>query len=214
MKHKEIVQKIVNLLSVWLSEFAPGQSFGSVEAEYQQKIYNILTSYADSKRSIVAFRNQFKRAVNDAFTFAAYAGWADGGGDGPIPPELQAWLNDRIASELVYVDGVFVKIKALRATGDKEALEQFAQARAEGYASSLLAVYAMGKAWAMKDQMGTWVLGPTEHCATCAGLSGKRHRLSWFISRDMIPKSSLLDCRGFNCMCSIVNDAGDILLPK
>lgn len=211
----KLLDNLFRLLSLSLpvlAEFKPGMGLDEIVAEYQTKVYNSLIDYANSSRSVVAFRNQFKRAVNDAFTLTVYAGWADGGGEGPIPAGLQSWLNGRIEKELEYVNEVFVKLKALRAKGDKSALEAFAQARAEGYANSLYGIYNEGKAWALKDEWGTWQYGPTEHCVDCLRLNGKRHKLSWFIKNGWIPRSSQLACTGRHCQCQILSDKGKVLL--
>jgi len=183
-----------------------------ITAEYERKIYNSLLDYANSTRSIVAFRNQFRRAVNDAFTLTVTAGWVDGGGNGPLPKELVTWLNGRITQELRYVDGVFVKLKLLKKTGDEKALKEFAQARASGYAASLVGVYNYGLAWAQRDKWGTWEYGPTEHCDDCRRLNGQRHKLSWFIKGDWIPKSPRLACTGRHCQCRVKDDEGNTLI--
>jgi hypothetical protein len=204
--------RILSVLKILFAEFQPGMGLEEIQAEYREKVYNSLIDYANSDRSIVAFRNQFRRAVNDAFTFTAYAGWVDGGGDGPIPPELQTWLNARIDQELKYVDEVFIKLKALRKLGDKKALEDFASARADGYSASLPGIYNQAKAWAVKDQWGTWRYGDTDHCDDCLSLNGKRHKLSWFIKYGWIPQSSNLKCTGRHCQCKILSDSGERLL--
>lgn len=49
-----------------------------------------------------------------------------------------------------------------------------------------------------------WVYGDTEHCDTCLRLNGQVHRLRDWHGRELMPKSSRLDCKGFNCQCSLI----------
>jgi hypothetical protein len=89
-------------------------------------------------------------------------------------------------------------------------------ARMELWIAALLALGAQGLMSASGDKMGTWKLGATErHCRTCAGLHGKRHRLSWYKSRGLVPRepgSTTLECRGYMCDCGIYDDKGGQLI--
>jgi hypothetical protein len=50
-----------------------------------------------------------------------------------------------------------------------------------------------------------WVLGPTEHCTTCAKLEGLVKRGSWW--RDNVlpqnPPNEKLECGGWRCQCNL-----------
>src|SRR5512139_970619 len=62
-----------------------------------------------------------------------------------------------------------------------------------------------GKTMACADKKFKWVLGDTEHCATCAKLAGLVHRGSQW--RDYVlpqnPPNDLLECGGWRCGCSL-----------
>src|SRR5512139_1159153 len=62
-----------------------------------------------------------------------------------------------------------------------------------------------GKVMACADKKFKWVLGPTEHCATCAKLAGLVHRGSQW--RDYVmpqnPQNDLLECGGWRCQCEL-----------
>src|SRR3990170_281816 len=88
--------------------------------------------------------------------------------------------------------------------------------RVEMWVESLNTLGNLARASAQSNASGTWTLGRTkEHCDTCNGLNGKRHRVKWFISRGYIPRqpaSQILQCSGYNCECRILSDDGRRLL--
>lgn len=60
---------------------------------------------------------------------------------------------------------------------------------------------------ACADAKKKWVLGVAEHCTSCVRLSGKVKRNSFWISKGILPRvagADFLECRGFNCQCSLV----------
>lgn len=208
-----------------LFEFSPGMDLEEVQAEYQGKIFDYMEDYLKSDKSIVVDKNLYSRAINDAFTFAFVAGWADAGASA-LTDEAQEWLNGRISEELGYLDTLFIQLKALRA--DKEtALEEkieAAKAHAAGYANTLTGVYAHGKMLGEPERDGQWRLGATlEHCQTdggtmgCEQLNGQVHPLSWYLKRGYIPQeagSDTLTCHGYHCDCEIVDPkTGERLIP-
>lgn len=203
-----------------LFEFSLGQPIESVQAEYQDKIYSYMEDYLKSSRPITYYRNSFRRAINDGFTYAFVAGWADAGASGGLTAEAQSWLNNRITQEIGYNDSLFVQLKALR---DNEELTldeklEAAMSHAEGYANTLTGVYAQGKMMGLPERDGKWELGATEeHCSTCASLNGKTHPLSWYLKNGYIPQeagSSTLECHGYHCDCRIVDPkTGEVLIP-
>lgn len=206
-------------MDIPIIEFRPGQSLEDVQAEYQDKLYAAMSDYLQSNKPITSFKNEFKRAVNDGFTFAFVAGWSDAGAS-KLTDEAQTWLNNRIDQEVQFANTLFSDLKALR--DDKEIpMEdklQSAQMHAEAYTNTLVGVYAEGKMQGDPERDGKWVLGATEeHCDTCADLNGQTHPLSWYLDRDYIPRqagSKTLDCGGWRCDCSIVDPkTGDQLIP-
>lgn len=68
-----------------------------------------------------------------------------------------------------------------------------------------------GRVSADKNAMYEWFLGPTaEHCdgshggVPCPRLAGQVHRFRDWYSRDLLPNSDRLDCKGFNCQCKLM----------
>lgn len=199
-------------------KFYAGQSLEDAMDEYRNELALVMLEYLDSTRPITAFRNQYKRATNDAFEIAFIAGWADGGASGEIPPDLRTWLNGQINSQLVYIDGVFEELKNLRAEGDRDAQSAFVGARADGYSGSLVGVYAYAKMNADKYKIGVWRVGATEtHCTTCGSLDGQVRTIQSFLDAGLIPQqkgSATLECGGWQCQCTIQDPVtGRVIIP-
>jgi hypothetical protein len=55
-----------------------------------------------------------------------------------------------------------------------------------------------------RDAPMTWMLGPTEHCRSCATFEGRTYRASTWAKYDALPKSSRLCCHGFRCQCTLI----------
>lgn len=202
-----------------IAEFSFGQDLGEIQEEYRDRIFSAMQDYLQSDKPITAYRNDFRQAINDAFTYAFYAGWADAGASGGLTDEAQGWLSDRIGEELGYLDTLFVQLKALRDDKDTDPEDKLdaAEAHADGYANSLTGVYAMGKMMGEPERDGEWEFGDTDHCDTCASLNGQVHPLSWYIDGGYIPQEAgndNLDCKGYNCKCIIKDPkTGEQLIP-
>ena len=199
----------IAMTQAYAAKFQAGMSIGQIEAEYMITLEDLMVSYLDSARPITAFRNEFRRAANDAMILAVAAGWADGEGYGPIPDSLNTWVLGRIEQEVTFITGVFEELKQLRKEGDPEPMDSFVGARVAGYTASIGGVYNYAVMMAKKLSMGVWQLGRTErHCGTCAGLHGQVRTLRWFLDNGYIPRqpgNPNLECGGWHCDCSIVD---------
>ncbi len=210
---------LVRLGLLSLAEFSAGQGLGEIKAEYRETLYQAMADYLGSEQSITSFRNIYRRAVNDGMTLSFIAGFADAGGASEeLPEEDRAWLIGRIEDEIAFADGLFQELKSLRADNEKSQDDKlaFAQARANGYTSSLDGVYAQGKMRGDQEQIGVWHFGDTDHCDTCRWLNDQEHPLSWYISNGYIPQeagSGTLDCGGYHCQCTIDTPDGEQLIP-
>lgn len=149
--------------------------------------------------------------VSRAYVETADLAYQEGGGTLPMDEETAAWARSQLDLQLGYVDELFESLKELRKSGNFDAGE-VAQARAAGYASALDGFASEAKMRGSKNIMLTWHLGATtHHCKTCASLDGKRHKISWYVDRDYIPRKpgNGCDCHGYNCDCSLVTDNGE-----
>lgn len=83
-----------------------------------------------------------------------------------------------------------------------------AEARAQMWGNkSLQLFYDAGLMSSDKNGMYEWVYGDTEHCADCRRLNGQKHRLKEW-SDHVMPKSSDLECHGYNCQCTLKKTTG------
>jgi len=147
----------------------------------------------------------------EAFNSAFDTGWIDGGQELPLDEDPASWLQAQISSEIGNINALFEQVKQLR---DDPEFDFFTwiTARADGYTNSVSAIYNAAVLFAKKNQLLTWNLGNTEkHCQTCGKLDGTKHRASWYIGNDYIPRKpgANLDCGGYNCDCSLTDKDGN-----
>jgi len=179
-----------------------------IRANYWAEIYDSVEQYLTGNKPVTSFRNKASIAVSEAFTDAVYEGYAQAGAELPLPDDIQAWLSQRIAEERTHIEGMFDRLKA-----EWEGLDWIkeAYARADSYSRTLDAMYGEAKLRGSKNQMVSWILGSTEeHCETCSTLAGKKHRISYLIAHDYIPRKPDcgLSCHGYRCDCKIVDSRG------
>lgn len=184
----------------------------SINAYYRDVITEALTRYFEGG-AVAALRNLFKRGMVEAFGAAFDLGWRDGGGTPPPDADALSWFNARVDAEFGHIGVLFTQIKELRKDTEFDYF-QFVTARADGYVSSVAGVYNAGVMFAQKNKMLTWNLGNTEkHCSDCAKLSGGKHRASWYLARNFIPRQpgAAMECGGYKCDCYLTDDAGKVI---
>ena len=181
----------------------------AVTARYRTAIDAALSSYFEGG-SVTGPRNAFKRATVEAFGSAFDLGWIAGGGTPPPTGDALAWFNARLEQEFGFINGLFTQAKQLREDEEFEPAP-WTQERADAYTRTLAAIYNAGHMWALKGKLLTWHLGNTEkHCPTCASLNGQRHRASWYLGRNYIPRQpgASMKCGGYFCDCRLTDDRG------
>lgn len=183
--------------------------YEGIRTEYWGVIYDNVEGYLTGSQPVTGFRNRTATAMSEAFTAAVYEAWYQTGAELPLTDDVTAWMSEQIGAERQNIDGMFERLKK-----EWEGIDPIteANARAEGYARTLDAMYGEAKLRAMKNQMVTWHLGATEkHCDTCVKLAGKKHKISYLIANNYIPRKpgAGMDCNGFNCDCRIVDKNGN-----
>ena len=181
-----------------------------INAAYHDAITQALIDYLEGG-SVTAPRNDFKRAMVEAFGAAFELGWTDGGAELPFEGEALQWYNNRVTEETGNIDGAFQDARELRKDSTFDALA-WASARADGYTSTVMSVYNAAVMFAKGSRMLTWHLGNTEkHCETCKRLDGKQHPAYWYIDNNYIPRQpgAGMDCAGYNCDCSLTDRSGN-----
>lgn len=79
-----------------------------------------------------------------------------------------------------------------------------AQSRAMMWGKSLQQFTDKGLGSAAANAMFVWRYGLTEHCKDCLRMNGQVHRYRTFEARGILPRSSQLACRGYNCQCTLI----------
>lgn len=197
-----------------LATFKAGpQSVEGYVAEYDNLLSSLFRKAWRGDITAGEMATEHKRILRNLAPGCYYAGMQDGGVEQSEADETdRQTIADWIAEQSSRVRD-FAKA-AVDAGKDKAAREQI-QARADLWLAAMLALGNLGRASAQSNTMGEWVYGDTDHCDTCAGLNGKRHRLKWFTSRGYIPRepgSRTLDCHGFRCQCRIIDAGGKQLM--
>jgi len=196
-----------------------------------KSINEVLRSYADTlTRWVIDAANGNMTAGRIATGFRslliddAQAVYIEGMREGGIKdPEAemdetdQAAINSWIAGQVQHIYGFADNAASVnRLSGDERmAARGVMLDRVAVWVQALESLGRIAIANTQANQMGTWQYGDTEHCDTCLGLNGQRHRLKWFTSKGYIPRqpgSDTLECRGYNCQCQIVSDDGERLL--
>lgn len=183
---------------------------GSITAGYSDTIESALTTYFDGG-SVSSPRNQFKRAAVEALGDAFDTGYSEGGGELPVSGDPLEWLNARIEQEFSHIDSLFEQAKQLRKEEGNDPGLWIAE-RVDGYTRTVSALYNSGQLWAKKNKMLTWRLGNTEkHCKSCSKLDSKRHKASWYLARNYIPRQpgASMECGGYFCDCHLEDDEGN-----
>jgi hypothetical protein len=194
------------------------RQFGAMKAEGDLAAVN--KAYNDSiLRAMIAFfeggtiaksRNDFKRAMIQAFGDAFDLGFTEHGGILPIPDEDIGWLEARLNQEAGYIDMLFQEARQLHKEEDFDFFS-WATMHAGNYVNTLREIYNVGSLSAQKDRAVTF-LGDdgAESCKDCQKLKGKRHKISWFVGRGFVPPHGRgLECHpGRRCMHYLQDDDG------
>ncbi len=132
-------------------------------------------------------------------------GLVDGGVDDEPDEAEQDAIAAHIRAQSEYVTNLGATLYHDENTVSKAMADQKPQM---WWNKSIEPMYTAGLVSAAGNALHEWVVGDTEHCSDCKRLDGQRHRLKDFYRRNLIPKSDLLECGGFNCACSLVKVAG------
>jgi len=169
-----------------------------------------------------AFRTEHKRMILDLGPQAYIEGLREGGVDAEeLDDDDKATISAWVSNQQSYVNGFAADVVA--AAGNDDA-ERAVLGRVPLWVAALEALGGLGFASAQGNMMMTWRLNAhhatNEHCSTkdgkpgCDSLDGKRHRLTWWRQRGLIPRTpgGPTACGGWNCGCGLVDDNGELVL--
>lgn len=224
IRHYSDTAPIVDLA---IAQLAIGD-YAPIRSEYWLTLAGTIREYlyTDGVR-ITKFRNDYRKAIQQAFYPAFEQGLTDGGGEVPATGDDLAWINAKADAERGFADALFQSLKELKDAQKAEnaeakeegrlrenLFEGVPERRADGYARTLDGIYGEGKIRGAKDQMLTFGGSDgMESCATCQKLKGVSHRASWWVKHRLIPGqpgNDSYDCGGFQCQHILYNQKGEI----
>lgn len=190
------------------------RTIGQVTGEYDDQLTNFV--YETLNGSMDA--TDLTRAHRTMLQQLGPQSYLEGMREGGVPPEeadaedkktIAAWVKEQTSYVNKFAGDV---VSARGDDGKRDAI----LARVALWVAAMSSLGAQGLMSARSNAMGTWKLGATEkHCRTCNGLHGKRHRLSWYKARGLIPRepgSATLECHGYRCLCGIYDEQGNQLV--
>ena len=190
--------------------------YSTIRSDYLANLENTIAAVLEEEKSWSAGKSTVKQAMATAFVDSFETGWVETGGD-PYEPETadSEWLATRIDQELANIDSMFVGIKAMMNDTEEpltsDEIDQYAQARAQGYTVTLDSIYGQGKLRGKKSVMLT-LDGPDgqKSCATCQKYKQQRHRARWWISHDLVPEpgNENYKCGCWQCQHKLKDDEG------
>ena len=184
--------------------------YDGIQTILRTTVFDVVESYMSGTGYAPGPRLSLSTALSRAYLETLDAAYQEGGGELPVDEDTAAWARGVIDAQFGFIDQLFEDMRQLR-KGETDPTA-FANARADGYASALDGFAVEAQMRGSKNIVLTWRLGETEkHCATCSELNGQRHKISWYIDRDYIPRKSgcSLECGGWNCDCSLVDRNGN-----
>lgn len=194
------VPKVAPLLTheTW-AVFRAAGGYEGVRNTYWAIIYDAVYDYLTGDKPATSFKNAVKKGVVEAFGSAVDMGYEESGGDLPLDSDTLAWLNDQVDVEFGHVDDLFSRLKK-----EWDGLDPIneAFARADGYARTLDAIYAEARMRGAKEATAEFVGDDgAESCEDCKKMKGKRHKLSYIIANNLIPRpgNDAYECKGYHC---------------
>jgi hypothetical protein len=185
---------------------------------YREELSGLIYEYLHTDNvKVTSYKNQYKRAIQEAFYPAFELGIKDGGGEPPAQGADLEWINAKAEAEWGFADSLFSALKELKALAKEEGeqvLDGVPDQRADGYARTLDGIYSEGKTRGAANKMLTFGgEDGAESCKTCQKLKGKRHRASWWIKKGLMPGqpgNGNYECGGYQCQHYLFDDFGNI----
>lgn len=178
--------------------------------QIDEEIVGILSEYEDRFRHLVAMtqdgtitRERFEEAL--VALVAEILAMLFLRGANLVNAELtmleNGYLHDAIAVHLESVKGFANDLYSGRYIDNPGA----ALTRIFLWTSMAAGVYALGQLRRRDNPRYQWRLNPLkDHCGSCVGLNGQVHTAQQWLNSGYIPQGSNLECRGFNCGCTLV----------
>lgn len=167
------------------------------EADFADAVQAGLDDDMNRRRFGIVARALITRYGRQAYT----DGLQEGGVEDALSSDDQRTVNNLIAEQSSYVSDFADRLF------DGSEADPDARA-ATWYNKSIYPFYMAGLQSADEDGLYEWVYGDTEHCEDCQRLNGQKHRMSEWMDNGILPKSSDLQCNGYNCQCELIKTTG------
>ena len=177
-------------------------SFKAIQAtrlDFENRFVDITNAFISGEIDRGQWSRTLRSLIRKSSNKAFEDGLVDGGIEDPkLSDDERAQLNGHIVAQSQFVTALGDKIKK----GEIKT-SQVESKGTSWYNKSINPAYNMGIMSAASNEMVEWVLGPTEdHCRSCSGYNGQRHRRKTWMRVGAIPKSDQLDCHGDQCECT------------
>ena len=191
------------------AEYAEAHSLGiaaqkaiqATRIDYEDAVEDLLVEAVAGNIDRVRFGNRLRNLTQVAIGKAYLDGLEDGGITDPeLTDEDAQWVGEWFAQQRKYIISLSDAIYKDDVVSEDEARGKPAM----WYNKSIAPAYHEGLASASKNAAYEWVIGATEeHCRSCLSLNGQVRRMSYWKAR-ILPQSSELVCKGFQCRCNLV----------
>ena len=146
-------------------------------------------------------------AMQDVIRKGFDKAWSDGAMDVGIrrderTADEQTKLDQLTQRHMHYLHNFLVSVEQ----GTRERGEKLGPhyARLELWVNRYHQVRQVGRVTAAQDRKFVWRLGPTKmHCSSCLKMAGKVKRGSAWGTAGIWPQHPDLECKGYNCMCTL-----------
>ena len=231
-KRKEVIYRLVEVAAkesipakyLWaaytLGAASTSKSVNEIVREFRDRLIRSSVDTMSGHYTAEDLAVEHRRLLRDVYQRAYVEGMIEGGATASselsVQDEqaIQGWLSNQLSYVKGYAESV-AKYPSLP-VDQRDPFRKSIYERIDLWSQSVYSLGMMGFASIRKDRLGEWVLGSTrEHCATCRTLNGKVHRLSWYVSRNYLPRmpGSGLECGGYKCQCTVVDPrTGAVLL--
>lgn len=169
--------------------------------DFEDALADLLTEITGGGINKRRARNAFMNLIQVHGNKAARDGFEDAGVTEEPDAEEQADIDNAIRAQRQYVNALLDKLYSDEDTISDAMREQ---KPAMWFNKSIYPIYVLALGLADANGMYEWVYGDTEHCDDCKRLNGQRHRMKDWTRRGLLPKSSDLECKGFQCKCNLV----------
>ena len=163
-------------------------------------IRGLWTGAITKRQALSTFRSAIERAVERA--------WIEGAQECGIQADELTVEELTVRDEFIFTQSDFatgfIDDIAAKSKANGGSLQPLMQ-RGEMWVNQYESAKQQSEALACANEKRIWVLGRTEHCATCRKLAGQIRRLS-FWQNNVLPRNApneKLQCRGFNCQCTL-----------